>query len=222
MQFTPSLRPLAQSWLRLRNLKPGKGTLAGFSFLYHVLFSPFLCDPVTSSSPRVGVRERGHAGWKRSLVTGTVVIWLWCPLCVTGAHMLIFYGTILGFTGDLHLSIADPNDTLFCWWSWLPGSWHPVCFPNPAPPACFWWDPFQFQLPSPRSTAGPRRHTPLPHCRGGHCCPHDSLLLLCHRWGLHTLSPAVTHILDPTSPEFHGTCDKLSELLLWTRLSNLP
>ena len=122
MRFTPSLRPLAQSWLRLRNLKPGNGTLAGFSFLYRVLFPPFLHDPVTSSSLRVGVRERGHAGWKRSLVTGTVVIWLWCPLCVTGAHMLIFYGTILGFTGDLHLSIADPNDTLFCWWSWLPRS----------------------------------------------------------------------------------------------------
>lgn len=122
MQFTPSLQPLAQSWLRLRNLKPGKGTLAGFSFLYHVLFPPFLRDPVTSSSPRVGIRERGHAGWKRSLVAGTVVIWLWCPLCGTGAHMLIFHGTILGFTGDLHLSIADPNDTLFCWWSWLPHS----------------------------------------------------------------------------------------------------
>lgn len=33
---------------------------------------------------------------------------------MTGAHMLIFYRTILGFTGGLPLSIADSNNTLFC------------------------------------------------------------------------------------------------------------
>lgn len=134
MQFTPSLQPLAQFWLRLRNLKPGKGVLVGFSFSYRVLFLPFLHDPVTSSSPRVGITERRHTGWKRSLVSGTVVIWLWCPLCMIECPHVYLLWNNFGVHWRSSPEQCWPQQHTHLLMVMAPTfrPWHPVCFPNPA------------------------------------------------------------------------------------------
>lgn len=155
------------------------------------------------------------------MMTGTVVIWLWYPLCVTSAQMLVSYGMILGFIGDLNLSIPDPTDTLLLTVVALTlRPWHPASIPTPVPPACSWWDPFQFQLPSTGPTAGHRKHTPFPSVGEGAAVPMAASSRLAHGGsfatdcGFQKLSPAVTQVLNPTSPKFHGIRDKVSELLL--------
>lgn len=174
-QFKPSPQLLAQSWLRLRNLKPIKGVLVCFSLFPPHSFSLSLPHSFCDLWLPEGWlrREKDRHRVEKVFGEGVVVLRLWCPLGMAelGIHNTQWWRYLRTLRAAIHhQSHSGCHDVfecvyfivstafLFCSPHTLGGDQLPInvsvtCYPPPRPSPLpsdprhqYWWS--WFSLPN--------------------------------------------------------------------------